>query len=169
MTRATGSFCCRWIRAPLAAGFSAMLGCPTNAVQCQPGRPSAIRRQSSSRLDVGSAAARGQPSSLLLRHHPSSSTIASHQKLLRLADRHRQFGAEADVALDPVVGDLAGLEHDPGSFSFSRTAEPTATGIAPTPSGLRCVAENGRGRLVEPPTSGGQREIADSESYGRSR
>ncbi|WP_164898564.1 hypothetical protein [Mesorhizobium sp. M7A.F.Ca.MR.362.00.0.0] len=100
---------------------------------------------------------------------PSSSTIASHQKLLRLADRHRQFGAEADVALDLVVGDLAGLEHDPGSFSFSRTAEPTATGIAPTPSGLRCVAENGRGRLVEPPTSGGQREVADSESYGRSR
>lgn len=167
MTRATGSFCCRWIRAPLAAGFSAMLGCPTNAVQCQPGRPSDIRRQSSSRLDVGARPAL-KPSSASRAPVPRPSPRIKNFCGLP-GDRHRQFGAEADVALDLVAGDLAGLEHDPGSFSFSRTAEPTATGIAPTPSGLRCVAENGRGRLVEPPTSGGQREVADSESYGRSR
>ena len=50
----------------------------------------------------------------------------------------------------------------------SRTAEPAAPGIAPTPLGLRCIAEN-HGRLVGPPTSGGQCEIANGESYGRGR
>lgn len=33
--------------------------------------------------------------------------------------------------------------------SEAGTAEPAATGVAPTPSGLRCVAENGCSRLSD--------------------
>ena len=51
-------------------------------------------------------------SSRLLHHQPQPHHHRlAHQKLLPFSrHRHRQFGAEADVAGDFVVGDLAGAE-----------------------------------------------------------